>query len=260
MSLGDIIDATFKLLRANASALAPMLLLAALPFEALTAYAQRNAVSLSQVFSQLGDLQGSTATASAGDFTLVAIGALGLWTVTPIVAGAVCRRVAASYLGGQLAAGAVTRSAGRRAAALLVASILGHLLEGLGFLSCVLPGIAVIALLFLTAPAVVIEGLGPVAGLRRSWRLVAHRFWPVLGTVLLGGFLALVTVEIVSVVPEALAGLAAPHLRAVVDAVVGTVGQAFEWALGSILATVLYLDQRVRQEGLDLEVMAGHLH
>jgi hypothetical protein len=43
----------------------------------------------------------------------------------------------------------------------------------------------------------------------------------------------------------------------VVAAIVGTVGAALQWALYANLAALLYLDQRIRQEGLDLEVMAA---
>ena len=93
--------------------------------------------------------------------------------------------------------------------------------------------------------------------MRRSWRLVKRRFWPVLGTALLGGLMASLAVELVAVLPDALAALASPHVRAVIDAVVGTFSEAFQWALVTMLATLLYFDQRIRQEGLDLEVMAG---
>jgi hypothetical protein len=141
--------------------------------------------------------------------------------------------------------------------ALVVASLLVHVLEGLAALLCLLPALVVMALFVLTAPAIVLEGLGPVAGMRRSWRLVKRRFWPVLGTAVLGGLMASLAVSLVGLLPDALAALASPHVRAVMDAIVGTFTEAFEWALVTMLATLLYFDQRIRQEGLDLEVTAA---
>jgi hypothetical protein len=258
MSLGDIIDGVFRLVRANVLVLAPTLMLVALPFQALIAYAGRNNQSLVQILSNLGSLQGQRSTTiHAGDLVLTYLGELGLFLVMPVVAGMVARTVAASYRGEQLSAGEAAALGGRAVVALLVASVLGHLLEVAGFCLCFLPCLVFMAFLFLTGPAIALEGLGPMAGLRRSWRLVRGRFWPVLGTMLLGILLGEVSVGIVSLVPDALAQLAPPHVRAVIDAVIGTAGSAFEWAIYANLASLIYLDQRIRQEGLDLEVMAA---
>ncbi|MGO9660911.1 MAG: hypothetical protein ACLQVK_24950 [Acidimicrobiales bacterium] len=257
MSFGDIIDGVFRLLRANARTLAPLLLALAVPFEVLSAYATRNSAGLSQVLSNLSDLQDRQLSLSTTDLVLSLLAELGILIMTPIVAGAVCRTVAISYIGQQPGTRQVAKLGARRLVALVVASLLVHLLEGLAALLCLLPALVVMALFVLTAPAIVLEGLGPVAGMRRSWRLVKRRFWPVLGTAVLGGLMASLAVSLVGLLPDALAALASPHVRAVMDAIVGTFTEAFEWALVTMLATLLYFDQRIRQEGLDLEVTAA---
>jgi hypothetical protein len=257
MSFGDIIDGVFRLLRANARALAPLLLALAVPFEVLSAYATRNSAGLGQVLSNLTDLQDHQLSLSTTDLVLSVIAELGIFLMTPIVAGAVCRTVAISYIGEVPVSRQVSRLGARRLLALVVASVLVHALELLAAVLCFLPALVVMALFVLTAPAIVLEGLGPLAGMRRSWRLVKRRFWPVLGTALLGGLMASVAVSLVGLLPDSLAALASPHVRAVMDAVVGTFTEAFEWALVTMLATLLYFDQRIRQEGLDLEVMAA---
>jgi hypothetical protein len=247
MSFGDLIDGVFRLLRANARALAPLLLVLAVPFEALSAYATRNSAGLSQVLSNLADLQNRQFSLSTTDLVLSVVAELGIFLMTPVVAGVVCRTVAISYIGEQPGSRQVSR----------LASVMVHALELVASVLCLLPGLVVMALFVLTAPAIVLEGLGPVAGMRRSWRLVKRRFWPVLGTALLGGLMASLAVSLVGLLPDSLAALASPHVRAVLDAVVGTFTEAFEWALVTMLATLLYFDQRIRQEGLDLEVMAA---
>ena len=263
MSVGDILDGAFRLLRANFKALATTLLLVALPFEALQAYAVRNyAVSppaasepVTSVTQLLAQVNLSTAD------VLIALGSLlALMVLTPMVAGVVCRTVAASYRGEQLGAGEAARIGARRFFALFFASLMVHVLELVGTLFCLLPGLVLMAFFVLTAPAIVIEGLGPLQGMRRSWRLVRRRFWPVLGTALLAGLLTVVLTEIVSLAPsELVRALAGPSVRAAIDAVITAVTQAFGWAFVTTLATLLYFDQRIRQEGLDLEVMAASL-
>ena len=257
MSLGDIIDGIFRLVRANAAVLLPLLMLADLPFQALIAYAERNGPTLGQMFSNLGSLQGQSGLTSGTNYLLTYAGILGSWLVAPVAAGVVCRAVFASYRGEQIRAGQLARMSPRLVLVLLLASVLGHLCELVGLVLCILPGVAVLALLFLTAPVIVAEGLGPVAGLRRSWRLVSHHFWRVLGIVLLGALLITISVDILSVVPNLLASLASPHVHAVAQAVIGTFTGALQWSLYATLASLLYFDQRIRQEGLDLEVMAA---
>lgn len=259
MALGDILDGVFRLLRANARALAPALLLIAFPFEAVSAYNGRNSQSLNQVFVNLGNPQQQHTTPTSVLLVSYLV-ILGLGLMTPVVAGFVCRTIAASYLGEQLRPGQVVRISARAVVALVVSSLLVHLCEIGAGIFCILPGLVFMAFFVLTAPAIVIEGLGPLQGMRRSWRLVRPRFWPVLGTALLGGLMAVIMAGIIAVLPEEIAAaIGGPHVRAVVDAVLGTVAEAFQWSVAATIATLLYFNQRVRSEGLDLQVMAASL-
>jgi hypothetical protein len=116
----------------------------------------------------------------------------------------------------------------------------------------------------LAAPAVVLERRGPARALARSWRLVRRSFWRIFGILLL-------TIIIVGI-----AGLALQIPFAILSAIAGgpgelfavagtrTVGAVIIGSVGSIVAgtvtrpvsagvTVLvYLDLRMRKEGLDL--------
>jgi hypothetical protein len=255
MSFADIIDGVFRLMKANFLAVFPWLMLAALPFEVLTAYARYNGPSVSSLLSNFGSVRTGT-TMSTTELVLTYAAEVGLWWIMPVAAGVVYRTSAASYLGDQLRAGDAARLGAGQILALIVASLVGHLSEAVGGVLCLLPGIALAAFFFLIGPAIVIEHLGPFAAIGRSWRLVSRRFWPVLGTMLLGIVMAVIITNIISALPEVLAATASSHVSAVVDAVVGTLGSALEWAIVGNLAFMLYLDQRIRQEGFDLEVMA----
>ncbi|HTW10981.1 MAG TPA: hypothetical protein VME46_26005 [Acidimicrobiales bacterium] len=252
MGLGDIIDGVFRLMRANAAALAPVMVMIALPFEALVAYAGRNSPSAFDVVSNIGSAQSQNTT--GGTQALSWLGVAGLLLFGPLAGGFACRAVAMSYRGEQARTAELLKMPPGQVVALLLASFLGHILEALSFVLCVLPVLATMALLFLTAPAIVMEGLGPFAGLSRSLRLAGRHFWRVLGIMLLGSLLVVIAVSVVELVPDAVATAFSDHVRAVITAVVSTLGAGLQWALLANLAALLYLDQRVRQEGLDLAV------
>ena len=97
--------------------------------------------------------------------------------------GALGRLVSAWYAGGDLSAGEALGAAFRRTPALLAAFAMLLPVKVISALVCYLPVIPCVTLFSLTAPAIVIEGIGPVAGARRSWQLVARRFWPSVGII-----------------------------------------------------------------------------
>ena len=71
---------------------------------------------------------------------------------------------------------------------LLIAWLLTHLAEGLAMLAFLFPALLLMALWQVAAPAIVVEDLGPLKGLRRSARLAGTRFWPTVLDVLAAGF------------------------------------------------------------------------
>jgi hypothetical protein len=248
----DVIDGAFQLVRSNVKALAPQLLLVALPFEVLIYYADRHSSLFAPLFGQVGIAIGVFTTGSGASVGLWALGAGGLILVAPLLAANVCRTVAARYLGDQGVNAPKTP-----VVALVVAGALCHLVEFVAFPFWYLPGLAFGSLFFLTVPAIVIEGLGPFRAMGRSWSLVGRQFLRAVGMALGGAALIYLAARIVSSVPFALASLAPTAVTVLLNTVIGTVVQACEWASLAALATLIYLDQRARQEGLDLEVMAA---
>ncbi len=117
----------------------------------------------------------------------------------------------------------------------------------------------------LVAPVVVLERQGPVNALRRSWRLVRRSFWRVLGILLLAGLIVSVA-SFVLKIPFGIVALVAGGGSAgpfgvgastsVVAAVIGAVGSIVAGAItrpiSAGVTVLLYLDLRMRKEGLDL--------
>ncbi len=261
MGVGDVLDGAFKLLKANARTILLIVAAIIVPLQFISAFAVRDQVGVG-VLNLLRDptlLEGSNPDVGLGGSIVSLISSfLGLLT-GPLIDGAVCLVCARSYVGGEMTAGVALRRALRRFLPLLAASFLAGMIKGLGLLLCVLPGLLAIALYSAVTPAVMLEDLGPIKAMRRSWRLLQPRMWPVLG---------------IAILARIIAGLLG-NLLGGVPSLAGTfLGGSFAWlfiALGSVLSslvsapivaivsTLLYFDGRIRNEGFDLQMMADDL-
>jgi hypothetical protein len=84
-----------------------------------------------------------------------------------------------------------------RLGAIVVASSLVMAIVAVAFLLLVIPGIVAAVLLMFTLPAILLDGLGALGGMRRSITIVRGHVGPVVGLVV-GSLLVLVGVAIVS--------------------------------------------------------------
>jgi len=138
----------------------------------------------------------------------------------------------------------------------------GVILTFLGLLGFIVVAVAFSTKISLAAPAIVLEGHGAIAGLRRSFALTKGAFWRVLGITLVAGLLA-----------GLVGGLLGLPFSAVGTAVALMSGQGSESALmittfvshlsalltGAIttpfvaaVTGLLYIDRRMRLEALDV--------
>jgi hypothetical protein len=172
---------------------------------------------------------------------------IGLWLLTGLIVAA-------------LAAGGI-----------LVAVLLGLLLGGAGIFVGVLVAIAgvVFAAYFyvkfwLAAPALVLEKQPIVQSLRRSSRLVKGSWWRVFGILLLSAILVVVIGQVLQT-PFSLLSYGSSVLdpNAVIEpsfleVAGGSVGvllaQAVTLPFQAGVTVLLYIDQRMRKEGLDIEL------
>lgn len=262
MGLSDVLDGAFKLFKGNARSVVLITAAFMVPMQLLVAFFQRDVLGGAGLSNLLNDPSSALATAESGDGSGVAgalVTALATAVVVPLVSGAVCRVVAASYLGEQLSPGDAVRAVAPRWWVFGVAWVLVHLLEAVGTLLLVLPGLLAMALMVAVAPAIAIEGLGPIRGMKRSARLVRPRMFPVLGIAVASGLLASAVGVALGFIPQTAAVLIGLDrgwpLLAVGSVVTGIVVTPFV----AIVATLVYFDGRIRQEGLDLQVMAAEL-
>jgi hypothetical protein len=287
MTVSDILDGAFKLMKANVRTIAVIVAVFVVPLYLLAGWFGRDAYSVSflDAFNDPAAFEAGQAPTDTEFIGQVVVGLVNL-LVLPFIAGAISLVVAASYLGEDLAPGVALRRTAKRFWSLLFSWIGVHLLQISGFVvlgilaavaavlvsgivagllvfAAIVVGIAVLiaamGYFVLVAPAVVVEELGPGRGMRRSWQLVRGRFWPVFGTSILAGLISAFIASALTVVPLGVAQVAPEAIRWVIVSVFQIVSSIITQPIVAIVATLLYFDARIRKEGFDLQVIASEL-
>ncbi|MEO6458284.1 MAG: hypothetical protein ABIO92_08440 [Chloroflexia bacterium] len=138
---------------------------------------------------------------------------------------------------------------------------------GLGFaaicFSCflIIPTLMFMAYVFVrlsaVVPAIVVENLGPVEAMRRSWRLVQNYWWRTLALLAVLWVMSLVVAAGPAAVIIGIVGLVTRSFDQVminaVNGVVTVITTAFFVPLQLAAMTLYYFDLRVRKEGFDLD-------
>jgi hypothetical protein len=251
----EIVDQATSFWRRRVGAVVAVTLAATLPVQAASALACRTRDACAGVNPSLW---GATTAIDAGSGDVLAVVVLAFVAAFAgqFAATAVAHLVTAERLGNELAAGAALRLAVRQAPRVSAAWVLGHLLVALSVVTVVGP-VVTSALFLVVTPAIAVERIGPIAGLRRSWRLGRTRFWPVLGVHLASGLVASLLGLAFSALPLAFT-LYGPLERWswLFEAAAGQLQLLVAVPLTAAAATLAYLDLRVRAEGLDLRIDA----
>ncbi|MHA7295893.1 hypothetical protein ACX80X_01785 [Pseudarthrobacter sp. MDT3-1] len=297
LMFGEILDGSFQAIRRNAKAMLGAALLAQTLAAVLTAvlssFSATSAASLEAWAAGLTEqdlvplvvtfasgillvsltvflsavLQGAMVVPVARSVLNRPTGFRQMWTLARSRAGALIR-LAALLVGGGLLVALLFLAL----AVLLVSTVGGVgalILIPLG-LVCFVLYVWVYIKLMVAPAAVVVEELGAMAGIRRSWELTRSNWWRLLGITLMVGIMVGVIAQVVMIPVTLLTGfytgVVSPHggseqamtaavvagvATAVVTAVVAAAGFAFQT---SVMA-LLYLDLRMRRDGLDIALL-----
>jgi hypothetical protein len=263
MMFSDLLDGSFRLLKANLGTIVLVAAVFLIPVNLVAAFLQRDLLGgyglleLMQDPSLLEEASGP----GASNGPLIGSLAAGLATilVTPFIGGATSMVVAASYLGGELKAGPAMRATGRRFLVLLAVFFLTLLLKLAGLVLCLVGALVPMTLFLVTTPAVMVEEVGPIQAMARSVTLVRPRFWPVMAIGIGSGVLASFLGNILAG-PFSIAALAVGYRWGWILAAIGAILPALiTTPFVSILATLVYFDLRIRNEGFDLQMIAAEL-
>ena len=241
LTLAELLDCALELLRRNARGLLGASAILAVLEQALLLPVRLAAGSLPPYLGAVDDRPGAV-------WLVIAVG---LGTETAIIA----------LLGGLAGRAAVPALVGgppppRRLGALAALALLVGPFAALTAAAGLLPWFFWYMFTGLAAPALVIERLGPLAALGRSFRMVARGRWRP-GRIRLLGYLAWYAIRLAL----ALGGTAAlrlvvhlhgPTWTVAVSIVAWTVVNTVAYAVLGCLDAVLHVENRMRVEGLDI--------
>jgi hypothetical protein len=287
LGVGEILDGAFASIRRNPKAILGLAAVVMTISAVISAVITRTLLNLGSLNlpSPGQQLTPDQATHLVGRIVAVALPAFGLSIlltiiVQAILAGLLAPIIARGVSGQQISAADAWRITRPRLPSLLLATLL-VLLAGLGpvLIVGVILGIALLAgapaavygavvllglaalvltiwlstMLSLVTPVVVLENERPVRALARSWRLVRRSFWRVFGITLLAGIIVTVAGGILQLPFTFFGAVLGRGIGGTVILVIGAI------AAGTVtrpitagVTVLLYVDMRMRKEGLDL--------
>jgi hypothetical protein len=263
MTVADILDGAFGIIKARPARLLGIAALFVVPVHLLAAYLQRDAFGDAGMWDALtsndpaviAEAESTSGAQVAGSVLALVVPALAL----VCVAAAIAKLVGGWTVGHDAKAGELLRAVGRRWWALLASYVLVHLAEGVGLVGIYVGAAFVMAVFVVTAPVIGAEDVGPIAAMGRSARLTGRRYWPVLGTSLLIGLVSFLLTQALGGLPQALAVWVGLDVAWPLLAAGNIVGAVLTTPFVAAATVLLYLDLRVRNEGLDIELTARDL-
>jgi hypothetical protein len=232
MSLGEILDMGFRLLRNHFVLLVGLQCIVSVP--------------PAMVGSYLGAGSGSVPDPSMVIASMLPL-LLAFLILQPIVMAAITHAISECYLSGNVTFGGALRFALRIVLPLLGTWILASLMIVVGLVFFILPGLILLLLFALLTPVMVTEGAFGLTALERSWHLMNGNMLRALGLILV--------TAILSSALTAGVGMMAGFLP-VIGGVLSGVAQAAANAFGTVTLVMLYFDIRCRKEAFDLEHLA----
>lgn len=260
MTAADILDGGFAVVKARPRRILSITAAFVVPTHLLAAFLQRDAMSGLGVADLLTEDPTLLNEQANSDPTAELVASL-LVTVIPAVAlvcvaAAIAHLVTQWMMGRDAPAGEMLGVLRRRWWPLLGSFVLVKLAEGAGMFGCYI-GIAFVMALFVpVAPIVAVEGGNAWEVIKRSVRLTRGRYFPTLGIALLMGLVSWLLANALSALPQGLAAWIGFDDGWPLLALGSIVSQIVVLPFVASATVLLYLDLRVRTEGLDLEMAA----
>ncbi|NIP28470.1 MAG: hypothetical protein GWN55_17010 [Phycisphaerae bacterium] len=173
--------------------------------------------------------------------------------------GALTKSVSEFYLGNEITVGQAYKFVLPKLLTLIGAGLLVSLIVWLGFIMCIVPGIIFGLWFALTTPSIIVENLRATKGMSRSKALASGN----LGKIFSVGFLVILITWAINM-PFGWAGIIFSKLLFVnnyllassINQLFSLVGQILATPIGAAAFILLYYDLRIRKEGFDLQMLA----
>jgi hypothetical protein len=294
LRLGDILDAAFKIIRFNPKATVGSAVMVSAVAMAVPVIVTGILSLVLDLSFDIG-ADGSTSSSNVAGFT-TAYGAVLVGTVLQaigliFVTGTIAHVTAAAAVGRRLSLGEAWRAtAGKRWKLVAMTALLsGATFAYLAVVVLVIVLLAVLApsavavavgivlgvsafvglvffwgrVYYLAVPPLMLEPIGVFAALGRSWALTSRQFWRTIGIALLtmliteiaGGTLS-TPITLVGTFGSIVAGGAGAFVYVLSAALAQVVTSAFVAPFTSAVTSLQYIDQRIRKEGYDVELLS----
>jgi hypothetical protein len=262
LNLGETLDASIKIVRAQWRTFALVILVVVGPIQVLSLLITASTTDGYSVDATLGGnsaVRYSDQAAYTGGRVVIAM----LTLVSYLLGTVACyRAVADTYLGRPTSARASLTFALRRLGPTLWLTLLFVAGIALAVVALILPAIWLAVAWSVAVPAMLVEGLGATGALRRSFGLTKGRWWATLGRFVVANILiyvvtlavtfAVLLVALLVVDKSSFAALLLEHVGSLLGALVTT-------PLLAAVTVLVYFDLRVRKEGFDLALLAERM-
>jgi hypothetical protein len=275
LGLGEILDGAVSVIRQNWQAMvglsvAVVAVLGLFRFLLDVTLLRDAATSGSTFFSfNSSDSLSTGASVSGSDLAaLLVVLATNLltWAATILLTGILSVIVSQAVLGQRATLGDAWGRVRPQLGRLVGLSIMVSVFWFLGLLLCVIPGIFLWVALSVSAPALVLERGTVFGSMGRSRRLVTNLWWRTFGILLLTALVSFVVALVVEI-PILIVGVGSAFatgigstdgdyvLAQLLTAVASIIAGALTYPFVASVSSLLYVDMRMRKEGLDIELM-----
>jgi hypothetical protein len=267
LAVSDILDGTFKVIRRNPrvtlglSAIVAVVQVACTAGFQVIAYRQLDQIRVNADSDQSANLA-PLLTQLTAVFSVLVIGAV----LGAVLTGMLTIVVTQDVLGVRLRTGEVWRRAKGRMWPLIGLSLLTTFLQDIGLIPCLVLGVWLWGIWAVSVPAFMVEGTTVRGAMKRSRQLVSGTFWRVWGIRALGALLVGIVGSLVGL-PFSVLGLALsgngldaltggsgnlPVLYLVMTSIGSIVTVTFTAPVRAGIDALLYVDLRMRKEGMDI--------
>jgi hypothetical protein len=255
--LGDILSTAFEIYRANAAKLITIAAIVVVPLTLIGAliakvlFAQNCNGRDIQTVQDLQNFANDCTTSTIGRSLLLgALGWLIIIAIQQLLLGALTRGGAQAILGREVDVKGSYEYAFSRLGGLILLALLIAIVVGLGFLLFIIPGVIFLVFLAVAVPAFIIERLGVTESMSRSWNLVKGNWWFTFGVIIVAGIIA----GVVNGIFSAIGGN-----NFFTYWIFSAIGQLITSPFVALVSVILYLDLRVKHEGMTGEQLATAL-
>ncbi len=254
LGVGEVLDTAIRLYSRNAVPMWKIVLAVIVPLAVIQEAVIGGSLPASAFVhdGQLYAPSGQLSTPALGQTVEIVLAILG----PLLVNGALALFLVDAYVGRPLDWASSLRTAGGRIGDLLWLAIVYGVLVFIGLVLVIIPGVWLAVSWSVAIPALMFEHVSGFAALRRSFGLVRHRWWPTFGALLVAVIMLFVVVLVVGLIFQGIQsglGVGSLALWLAINAAATIVSALITYPFLAAVIAVLYIDLRVRKEGLSFE-------